>query len=396
MTHTDNHSEDTFASQASFDQLVKERLRDAVRATLISVLEEEVTALIGAKPYERNHERRDYRNGSYSRDLETTMGLIEDLPIPRTRKGHQTQVFERYHRRREELDSAIGEMFVKGVSTAKVGEVMETLTGSHPSASTVSRVFHTLEGEYEQWKQRPLAEHYTYAFADGTYFSVMYNGEGCKMPILAVVGIRTTGEREVLAFRVGDRENQQAWEDLLDDLKTRGVKAIDVWVTDGGQAMLGAIGLQFSDSQRQRCVMHKMENVLSYVPHKQREQVEPELKALFYQKNRQEADQAIAAFVEKYERIYPTAVACLRRDLEACLTFYAFPKEHWKTIRTNNIIERLFGEVKRRSHKMAAAFRNEDSCVLLFYAVIRSLKFNKLTMPVPSQAQPDQPILHTS
>ena len=396
MTHTDNHSEDLFASQEGFEQMVKERLRQAVRAALITVLEEEVTAFIGAKPYERKQERRDYRNGSYQRDLETTVGHISDLPIPRTRGGHQTQVFERYHRRRDELDGAIGEMFVKGVSTAKVGEVIETLTGSHPSASTVSRVFHSLEAEYEQWKRRHLSERYAYAFADGTYFTVIYNGEGCKMPILAVVGITTEGTREILGFSVGDRENQAAWEALLDDLKERGVKEIGLWVSDGNQSMLNAISLKFAASQRQRCVIHKMENVLSYVPQKQREQVEPELKALFYQKNRQEADQAVVAFVEKYHRIYPTAVACLQRDLDACLTFYSFPKEHWKTIRTNNIIERLFGEVKRRSHKMAAAFRNENSCVLLFYAVIRSLKFNKLTMPVPSQAQPDTELLHTT
>jgi putative transposase len=394
MTHTENHSEDVFRSQEAFEEMVKERLQYAVRVALISVLEEEVTLLIGAKPYERSQERRDYRNGHYTRDLETTVGQIADLPVPRTRSAHQTQLFERYHRRRNELDGAIGEMFVKGVSTAKVGEVIETLTGSHPSASTVSRVFHTLESEYEQWKQRPLAERYEYAFADGTYFTVIYNDEGCKMPILAVVGIAPTGERDVLAFRIGDRENQQAWEDLFDDLKARGVKEIGLWVSDGGQAMLNALGAKFASSKRQRCVMHKMENVLSYIPQKQREQVEPELKGLFYQKGRSEADQAVAAFIEKYQKIYPTAVACLQRDLEACLTFYEFPKEHWKTIRTNNVIERLFGEVKRRSHKMAAAFRNEGSCVLLFYAVIRSLKFHKLTMPVPSKEQPGSDILH--
>jgi putative transposase len=376
MTHTDNTSEDQLESQEVFDTMLKERLRYAVRIALMEILEEEVTAFIGAKPYERSTERRDHRNGHYTRDLETTVGQISDLPIPRTRNGHQTQLFERYHRRREEVDSAMAEMFVKGVSTQKVGEVMETLTGSQPSASSVSRVFHTLEEEYEQWKKRPLAERYVYAFADGTYFTVIYNGEGCKMPILAVVGITTTGEREVLAFRVGDRENQQAWEDLFDDLKARGVKAIDLWISDGGRAMLNAIATKFATSQRQRCVMHKMENVLSYVPQKQREQIEPELKALFYQKGRTEADQAVAAFIEKYQKIYPTAVECLQRDLDACLTFYAFPKAHWKTIRTNNVIERLFGEVKRRSHKMAAAFRNEGSCVLLFYAVIRSLKFH--------------------
>jgi hypothetical protein len=138
------------------EKVVRERLRFAVRTALISVLEEEVTAFVGAKPDERNEERRDQRNGHYSRNLETTAGLIPDLPVPRTRQGHQTQLFERYHRRREELDSAIGDMFVKGVSQAKVGQVIETLTGSQPSASTVSRVFHTLETEYEQWKQRPL------------------------------------------------------------------------------------------------------------------------------------------------------------------------------------------------------------------------------------------------
>ena len=216
------------------------------------------------------------------------------------------------------------------------------------------------------------------------------------MPILAVVGIAQTGDREVLAFRVGDRENEQAWKDLLDDLKERGVKTIDLWVSDGNQAMLNAITKKFPDSARQRCVVHKMDNVLSYVPTKQQEQLKPELKALFYQKDRQAADQAVAAFVEKYRSVYPTAMECLQRDLEACLTFYAYPKEHWKTIRTTNIIERLFGEVKRRSHKMAAAFRNEGSCLLLFYAVIRSLHFNKLTMPASSSKQPGSEILHNS
>src|SRR6266550_6445278 len=396
MAHTEQHNEAEIGSQEAFEQMVTERLRYAVRVALISVLEEEVTAFIGAQPYERSQQRRDQRNGHYTRHLETTNGQIADVPIPRTRGGYQTQVFERYHRRRDELDSAIGEMFVKGVSTTKVGQVIETLTGSHPSASTVSRVFHTLESEYQAWKQRQLEARYAYAFADGTYFTVIYNGEGCKMPILAVIGISTTGQREVLAFGVGDRENEQAWKDLFDDLKARGVKEIGLWVSDGNKAMLNAIAVKFGTAPRQRCVMHKMDNVLSYIPNKQQEQIKPELRALFYQKDRQAADQAVAAFIEKYRSVYPTAITCLQRDLEACLTFYAFPKEHWKTIRTNNVMERLFGEVKRRSHKMAAAFRNEGSCLLLFYAVIRSLKFNKLTMLAPSQAQPGSAVLHNS
>ncbi len=394
MTHDKNDTQERDESQATFEAMLREKLQQAVRTALMSVLEAEVDAFIGAVRYEHAEQRRDYRNGHYTRGLDTSLGHISDLPVPRTRQGHQTQLFERYHRRRTDLDQTIGEMFIGGVSMARVGEVVETLTGTKPSASTVSRVFHTLESEYEQWKSRKLAHRYVYAFADGTYFTVIYNGQGCKMPILAVVGIAETGERDVLAFSVGNRENEQAWKDLLEDLKERGVKAIDLWVSDGNQAMLNAITKKFPDSARQRCVVHKMDNVLSYVPTKQQDQLKPELKALFYQKDRQAADQAVAAFVEKYEKVYPTAIACLQRDLEACLTFYAYSKEHWKTIRTNNVIERLFGEVKRRSHKMAAAFRTEGSCVLLFYAVIRSLHFNKLTMPALSTKQPDAEILH--
>ncbi len=396
MTYPQNDTQEQDESQDTFATLLREKVQQAVRTALISVLEAEVDAFIGAVRYERSEQRQDYRNGHYSRSLDTSIGHIDDLPVPRTRRGYQTQLFERYHRRRSDLDQSIGEMFIGGVSMTRVGKVVETLTGTKPSASTVSRVFHTLESEYEQWKTRKLSERYVYAFADGTYFTVIYNGEGCKMPILAVVGIDETGERDVLAFRVGDRENEQAWKDLLDELKGRGVKAIDVWVSDGNQAMLNAITKKFPDSARQRCVVHKMDNVLSYVPTKQQEKLKPELKALFYQKDRQAADQAVAAFVEKYRSVYPTAIECLQRDLEACLTFYAYPKEHWKTIRTNNIIERLFGEVKRRSHKMAAAFRNEGSCLLLFYAVIRSLHFNKLTMPASSTKQPDAEIVHNS
>jgi putative transposase len=368
-------------SQAEFREMLYAKLRQAVQVTLVAILEEEVTAFVGAARYQRTDQRRDSRNGSYPRDLGTSVGPIEDLPVPRTRKGFKTQLFERYQRRQAELDEAICGMFVQGVSTQRVGEVVEALTGIEPSPSTVSRVFHTLEDEYHAWKTRPLESHYLYAFADGTYFTVIYDHEGHKMPILAIVGITLTGERQVLTFTVGDRENHTAWEAALEDLQQRGVQTIDLWITDGNPAMLKALQVKFSASPRQRCIKHKMDNVLGYIPHKQQDQVEPELKAIFYQDSREKADQVAAAFIEKYQSIYPTAVECLNRDLEACLTFYSFPKAHWKTIRTTNIIERLFLEVKKRSHKMAAAFRNENSCLLMFYAVIRSLHFKNVPMP---------------
>jgi putative transposase len=212
-------------------------------------------------------------------------------------------------------------------------------------------------------------------------FSLIYDGEGQKMPILAVIGITVEGQREVIACTVGERENQGAWENLLADIKARGVQEVGLWITDGHQAMLNAIELKFPTAPRQRCIKHKIDTVLSHVPEKQREMVRAELRAIFYQKNRAQADQVAAAFKEKYRTIYPSAIACLQRDPKACLTFYAFPDLHWKNIRTTNIIERLFEEVKKRSKKMAAAFRNEGSCLLLFYAVVRGLRFRKLRMP---------------
>lgn len=368
-------------SQEEFQTLLQTEMRQSIRLALMTVLEEEVTLLIGAAPYERSPRRRDQRNGSYTRDLDTSAGRIEDLAVPRTRGGFRTQVFDRYQRRRREVDQSISEMFIQGVSTAKVGTVLEHLNGLKPTPTIVSRVFHKLDDEFDTWTKHPLEERYVYCFADGTYFSVIYDAEGCKMPILAVIGIRPDGKREVLAFSVGDRENQPAWEQLLDDLIARGVKRIDLWITDGNRAMINAIEAKFPTAERQRCIKHKMENVLSYVPQTQRDQVEPELKAIFYQDSRTQADQVAAAFCIKYEKIYGTAVECLQRDLTDCLTFYHFPRAHWKTIRTTNVIERLFEEVKKRSHKMNAAFRNEDSCLLMFYAVIRGMHFKTVRMP---------------
>jgi transposase-like protein len=386
MAPKTNHKQLDPEGQAVIQDLLQERLHLAIQYTFITILEDEIEAFIHAAPYQRTSERRDQRNGHYARDLGTSLGVIEDLPVPRTRHGFRTVLFERYQRRQAELDEAIGAMFVKGLSDAQVSEVIEGLTGVRPSPSTVSRVFHTLEGEFESWKQRPLKAHYLYVFADGTYFTVIYDHAGCKMPILAIVGIDERGQREVLAFTVGERENHTAWEDLLENLKSRGVETVDLWITDGNPAMLKAIQLKFSKSKRQRCIKHKMENVLGYIPEKQQDQVEPELKAIFYQSSREQADQEVAAFIEKYAKVYPSAVDCLQRDLDACLTFYSFPEKHWKFIRTTNCIERLFGEVKKRSHKMAAAFRNEDSCMLMFYAVIRSLKLRRISIPAQETA----------
>jgi putative transposase len=336
-------------ARATFRDFVQEQVRQAIRATFIDILEEEVSQFIGAGRYERTSGRRDQRAGHRSRSIGTSAGIIDDLPVPRTRGGFHSQLFEHYQRRMPQVDGLIRDMFVGGVSQQQVGTVVEQLTGNAPSPSTVSRVFHSLESEFADWQQRDLPKRYVYAFADGTYFSVIYDGEGQKMPILAVIGIREDGQREVIAFTTGERENQGAWENLLSDIKARGVEQVDLWITDGHQAMLNAIALKFPQSKRQRCARHKMENILSHIPDKQREAVRLELRAIFYQSSRAKADQLAAAFRSKYQPHYPSAIACMERDWEACLTFYDYPEEHWPNIRTSNIIERTFEEVKKRS-----------------------------------------------
>ena len=369
------------ATQETFQEMLQEKLRAAIRLTMATVLEEELEAYLQAGRYERTPKRQDQRNGYYNRGLGTGLGQIDELPVPRSRNGYQTQLFERYQRRQKELDTAICQMFVGGVSTEKVGEVVASLTGKPASASTVSRTFHTLETEYAAWKERPLSGHYLYCFADGTYFTVIYGEDGHKMPILAVIGVNPQGEKEVLGFTTGEKENQHAWQDLLADLKQRGVQKVDLWISDGNQATMNAIEHHFPDARRQRCVIHKIDNVLGYVPKSHQDALRLELNAIFYHDTLEQAQQELAAFCAKHERIYPNAVACLHRDIDACLAFYNFPKDHWRSIRTNNLIERLFSEVKKRSHKMAAPFRNENSCLLLFYAVMRSINFQRISMP---------------
>jgi transposase-like protein len=384
MTPSSKDTQPAFDGQAgsdTFRDFVQKQVRQAIRATFIAILEEEVTQFIGAERYERTTARRDQRAGYRSRTLGTIAGVIDDLPVPRTRGGFHTQLFDHYQRRMPEVDGLMRDMFVGGLSQQAVGTVVEQITGTPPSPSTVSRVFHTLEEEFARWQQRILPKRYVYAFADGTYFSVIYDGSGQKMPILALIGIRPDGQREVIAFTTGERENQGAWENLLSDIQARGVEQVDLWITDGDQAMLNAIARKFPASKRQRCVKHKMDNILSHIPEKQREAVRLELRAIFYQENRAKAEQVAAAFTEKYPTIYPSAITCMQRDWSACLTFYDYPEQHWPNIRTSNIIERTFEEVKKRSKKMAAAFRNEGSCLLLFYAVVRTLRLRKIRMP---------------
>jgi transposase-like protein len=369
-------------SQAEFKVYLTERARGWVRVLFEEVMQAELTALLQVQPYERNAKRRGQRNGSYRRDLTTSLGRLEAVQVPRDRAGQfQTRVFEQYQRRHDEVDQAIQTMFIKGLSTSGVGQAVGPLLNDTPSPSTVSRIFHSLEEECAAWRQRPLAAHYRYLYLDGTYFTIGYDDTYEKTPILAAMGVTLQGEREVLGFTSGDKESRAAWDAFLEELQRRGLETADLWITDGGPAGIGAVEAKFPGAVRQRCVVHKVENILAHVPKAKQEEVRNELNRIFYlAANRDKARQEVEAFVAKWKSIVPEAVQCLLKDLEDCLRFYDFPKKHWRSIRTNNYIERLFNGVKMRAHTMGA-FRNETSCLLVFYAVIRSMHFRKLSLP---------------
>lgn len=390
-----DHTPEPALEQNEFVDLLMARLRTAARATFEAVMEEELTHYLKALPYQRSENRNGQRNGHYSRQLGTGFGPVS-LDVPRSRDGqYRTQVFEQYQRRQSQIDQAISAMFVHGVSTRDTSAIVESCLDQSVSASTVSRVFHKLEAEYQAWRKAPLDAHYHYLYLDGGYVKVRYDDQAERIALLFAVGVRLTGEKELLAFTVGDRESMDAWSAFLGDLQHRGLMKVDLILTDGNAAVLAQIRIHYPDAQYQRCVIHKLANVLSRVPKRWRDEVETDLRRIFYQDDRVQAEAQVAAFVQKWRKLFPEAVACLQRDSGDCLTFYAFPKKHWRAIRSTNVIEPVINELKRRFHKMAAVFTNENSCLLIVYAVLRTL--NLKPMSVPDQETPSSParLLHT-
>lgn len=368
--------------QEDFVWEVMNRVRAVARVVFEQAMEEELTAFLQALPYQRKPDRKGRRNGYYTRDLLTSFGPLPELKVPRSRDGQfRTQLYSRYRRRQEKVDQAIAEMFIRGVSTRKTGEVVELLTEESPSAATVSRVFQSLREECEAWRRRPLDSCYMYIHLDGVYFTIGYDDSFVKEPVLAALGVKLSGEKELLGYGLGDKESRQAWRGFLTELKERGLEDAGLFITDGGQAVIGAVEELFPGVRRQRCVVHKLRNVDSKVPRPLQEEVRQEAKRIFYQENKEQARQETEAFCLKWAEVIPEAVECLRRDIEDCLTFYDFPREHWRYIRTNNSLERLFEEVKRRTRLMGA-FRNERSCILVFYAVTRALRWQRIPAPI--------------
>lgn len=367
-------------NQQTFQQYLRELARGAIRVVLEAVMREELDALIGVGWGECSPKRKGYRNGSYTRDLVTSSGRIEEIKVPRDREGQfHTQAFDRYSRYEPQVAQGLTEMFVAGVSTHKVGEVAQTLMEVTPSASTISRLNQTLTQQFDAWRQRPLQEHWRILYLDGVHFSIRHGDKADSTIILTALGVDLAGNKEVLALRACAEESKEGWVSLLHDLRTRGATQIDLIVTDGHDGLLAAVAELFSATPRQRCLVHKQRNILNAIPRRERGDVQAELVGIWEQSTQQEAMTQLAAFKAKYSKRYPEAVRSLAEDEEHLLTFYAFPQSLHRHIQTTNAIESLFSNVRQRTDQIDV-FTTETSCLAIVWATIQDIRLHKISM----------------
>lgn len=375
---TSQSSSNGMPEQEEFRQHLRRLAVSAVQVLMEQIMLEELEQCIGASWGECTPTRRGYRNGFYTRDLVTSTGRIEDLKVPRDREGEfHTQAFERYSRYEPEVAEGLTEMFVSGTSTHKVGKVAEKLMGAAPSASAVSRLNHTLTEQFEIWRERPLLAHYRVLYLDGIHFTVRHGGQTDPTIILTALGVDLEGNKEALALRACAEEDKDGWSCLLQDLRNRGVKELDLIVTDGHDGLLAAVSSLFPATPRQRCLVHKQRNVMNAIAHREHKEVATELAGIWKSQTREEARTQLAAFKGKYRLRYPEAIRSLCEDEEHLLTFYAFPQVMHRYIRSTNAIESFISLVRQRTDQIDA-FTTETSCLTIVWAVMQDIRLPRI------------------
>jgi transposase-like protein len=339
-----------------------------------AALEAERTELLLCRSYERTDERTDYRNGYWTRYLIIKDGRLE-IKMPRIRGlGYESAVIRRYQQRTKDIDAALLRIFLYGASTRLTGQALRPLVGEAVSAQTVSNIAKSLDGAVRGYHRRKLEDKYLYLFLDGI---VLKTRSGCgakKKTVLAAYGIRLDGKRELIDFLVTKHESEKHWEGFLNDLYRRGLTgdALGLVATDGNRGLENAVDSVYPQVKRQRCWAHKLRNVSDKLRKRDQEQCIKEARAIYSATNRSEAIQEYKSWAKKWRAISPHAVKCLERDLEELLNFYRCPKEMWKKLRTTNVIERAFREVRRRTRPMTC-FNNSQSIERIVYAVLNHL-----------------------
>jgi putative transposase len=359
--------------------------RTALKHLLERTMEIEVQDLIGCGRWKRTARRRSYRNGHYTRDLLTSMGSVSELRVPRVRSGGlESRLLPRYRRRTTQIDAMIMKMFLAGVSTRRVEEVLRPLMGERAlSASTVSEITKQLDSEVNLYHQRPLKDDYVYLIVDGIYLKAKSPVMSRRRCILVAYGITQGGMRELIDYRVGRKgESQEAWEGLFTSLRNRGLEGrhLRLSVVDGNPGAWNALDLVWPDVRRQRCWAHKLRNVADSLPKRLQKACTSQARDIYDAKDYTQALRAYKRWAEVWRPISQRAVHCLERDLEDMLQVFKEPAELRVKIRTTNIIERVFREVRRRTRPMSC-FANLESVDRIIYAIF--IRHNNLWRQKP-------------
>lgn len=357
-------------NESEIRSYLDQKVREAVKQVLEEIMNAEAEELIRAKPYERSSERQDYRNGARTRKLKTRVGEIE-LSVPRLRTlTFQTMVIERYRRMEISLEEALVEMYLLGISTRKIGDITEALADFPLSSTSQSRLNKKVYGKLEEWRRRPISPVIPYLWLDGIVMKVRVAGRYENVSLLVAIGVNPEGYREVLGVAPGFQEDKGSWLSFLRFIKERGLEYVGLAISDAHLGLREALSECFPQACWQRCTVHFYRNILSLCPRRMREEVAASLKAIHNQESAEEARAKAERVISQFRKLLPEACSVLEEGLEETLTFYSYPRKHRRHIRSNNPLERLFREVRRRC-QVVGVFPDVQSCLMLAAARLK-------------------------
>ena len=343
-------------------------LNQAVTRFLQQFLEAEITSFLQADPYERTGDRTGYRNGYKPRIVKTRVGRIE-LSVPQDREGRfHSGLFARFQRSEKALILALQEAYLQGVSTRKVTKITEQLCGTSFSKSQVSQLCQELDADIKTWRERSLDQAYPYLIIDATYLHIRSRGQVACEGVLIVSGIAESGHRDILSIDVAHSETEATYADLFKDLKKRGLKGVQLVISDHHEGLQNAIKRYFQGASWQHCQTHFHRNIKGITPPKYQREVAEALKDVFNAPDLATAQQRLSSMMDTYEEILPNVVDKIDRDIIHCLACFHFPQKHQRRIRTTNLLERLNREIKRRAD-VVQIFPNQEACQRLIGAL---------------------------
>lgn len=356
---------------------VDEVVRSSVEATLNGLLDAEADQLCGAERYERSADRLDTRAGSYDRKLQTKAGEVT-LKVPRLRSlPFETQIIERYRRRESSVEEALMEMYLAGVSVRRVEDITEALWGTRVSPSAVSELNQKLYVRIETWRNQPIEGNFAYVSLDGIWLKRSWGGEVKNVAVLVAIGVDQDGYRQVLGVCEGTKEDKESWRAFLRHLKERGLKGVQLVTSDKCLGLVEVLGEFYPEADWQRCMVHWYRNVGSTVPRAKMKEVMAMLKAIHAQEDREAAKKKVADVVSKLKSMkLSKAARCVEEGANETLSYMAYPREHWTRIRTNNPLERIMREIRRRT-RVVGAFPDGNSALMLVAARLRHVAGTK-------------------